>query len=238
MEATTLAGTLCQKCGHPTGRAQAKYCDPCRPAFRGRQRMYHWTPEKDQALRELLSPEKRRAHRRALGRLKDLIGARLGFPGWEVQRRASLLGLVDPRPDWKPWTDEEDQRIIAWASRGRTPHWISQQCGRTLASITLRLKRLKFSIRAGREYYTSRDLAECFGVDSHAVTRWINNGLLQAKRRRPGDSVNNQWIITHTDVLRFVHQHRTAFKLNRVDQVWFLDLVLDHRLDQRKEIAA
>jgi hypothetical protein len=51
-----------------------------------------------------------------------------------------------PRPEartnvGKPWSDEEDRRLLAEFDRGRRPTEIAQDLGRTLAGIEARLER-------------------------------------------------------------------------------------------------
>lgn len=42
----------------------------------------------------------------------------------------------------KPWTEEEDQRLLAEFDRGRTPRALAEAHGRTLAGIEARLEKL------------------------------------------------------------------------------------------------
>jgi hypothetical protein len=51
-----------------------------------------------------------------------------------------------PRPDapsnvGKPWTEEEDRRLLAEFDRGRKPAELARELGRTLAGIEARLER-------------------------------------------------------------------------------------------------
>jgi hypothetical protein len=41
----------------------------------------------------------------------------------------------------KPWSDEEDRRLLAEFERGRTPAELARELGRTLAGIEARLER-------------------------------------------------------------------------------------------------
>jgi hypothetical protein len=54
----------------------------------------------------------------------------------KVRSRAEGLANVG-----KPWTDEEDRRLLTEFDRGRRPNEIAQDLGRTLAGIEARLER-------------------------------------------------------------------------------------------------
>ena len=74
-----------------------------------------------------------------------------------------------------------------------------------------------------------RELEMCLGEDHHKIGRWIAAGWLrdrlQGTRRHDG---NNKDIhrIREEDILNFVRNHPQEFNLGKVDQTWFLDLVL------------
>ena len=135
-----------------------------------------------------------------------------------VNRRAALLGLVQPR-SVRPWTAEEEEFLEEWAGRRRV-HWIARKLGRTWGSVVAKLRYDKINA-AVQEGYTLDGLALGFGVEHRLVHDWIIKGWLKA-RKRDGRAYG----FTDADVLRFIREHRTAFRLSRVDQTWFLDLVL------------
>jgi len=81
----------------------------------------------------------------------------------------------------------------------------------------------------GSVLYTMRDLEQCLGEDHHKISAWIANGWLhdrfQGTRRHNGNG-NDIHRIREKDILRFLKNHPQEINLGKVDQVWFLDLVL------------
>ena len=216
----------CQNCRRPfRGGPPARYCPACRWKHRGRtSTKYVWTPERDQLLRE-------RYDGKVKGRAAS-IAAGLGWPPWQIKRRAAQLGLCYPA-DRRDWTAQEERFLWQHAGR-RHLHWMATQLGRSETSVVLKLKRMQIS-RAWREGYTLRDLELCFGCDHHPIDRWIRQGWLQGRRRGTrrtgsggrGNGPADAWYFTDEDLVRFVRSYPAAFRLDKVDQHWFLDLVLN-----------
>jgi hypothetical protein len=74
-----------------------------------------------------------------------------------------------------------------------------------------------------------RDLELCLGEDHHKISSWIANGWLQDRlqgTRRHGGNGNDIHRIREQDILTFIKNHPQEINLGKVDQVWFLDLVL------------
>ncbi len=65
------------------------------------------------------------------------------------------------------------------------------------------------------------------GGDNRIVNRWVREGLLKPTER--GAMREAFWRFTHGAVRSFVRQNPTAFRLDKVDQTWFLDLVFGDR---------
>jgi hypothetical protein len=74
-----------------------------------------------------------------------------------------------------------------------------------------------------------RDLELCLGEDHHKITGWIKNGWLQDRLqgtcRHDGNGCDIHRI-RGKDILNFVRHHPQEINLGKVDQLWFLDLVL------------
>jgi hypothetical protein len=79
------------------------------------------------------------------------------------------------------------------------------------------------------EGYTIRDLELCLGEDHHKIQKWIANGWLrdrlQGTHRHNGNG-HDIHRFREKDILAFVRKHPMEINLGKVDQVWFLDLVL------------
>jgi len=211
----------CQRCGRQflAGPA-AKRCPNCRYIGRSghsRNTKYHWMAERDELLRE-------RYDSRVPGRAAE-IAADFGWPAWRIKHRAQELGIArvkEPR-----WTAEQDSFLLENAGV-RTPKWIAKRVGRTLTAVVVRLTRLHISRRV-REGLTARDVALCFGIDVHAVTRWIDQGKLAAKRRGT-DRARDPYVVSLQAIRQFVRCYPMLFRLDKVDQLWFMDLVFSGKI--------
>lgn len=187
---------------------------------------YVWTPERDEILRANYDS-------RVRGRVRALA-ARLSFPGWAIRVRATVLGLTRMSPRARAWTPEEDAVLDKWAGR-RSVKWIADRLpGRTLTAVVGRFKRREIS--RAIEGYTARSLAFAMGVDNRIVNRWVREGLLKPNQR--GVMREAHWNFTHGAVRTFVRNNPTAFRLDKVDQVWFMDLAFGDSGFREREVAA
>jgi len=228
----------CQDCGKPfVGGPPARYGPCCRWKHRGRVKKYSWTPERDQLLRD-------RYDSRIRNRAGE-IAVELGWPGWAVKRRAQELGLSVSWPaDRRDWTQEEEGFLLEHAG-SRHVNWMAKKLKRSLTSVVVKLKRMQIS-RRWREGYTLQELQLCFGTDHHVIDRWIREGKLVGRRRgterngtggRDGGPAD-AWVFTDEDLVTFIRNHPMAFELRKVDQLWFMDLLLAGGLIQRALEAA
>lgn len=202
-------------CGTPyVGLPGGRWGPCCRWKHRGRKaKKYVWTPERDQALRE-------RYDSRTRGAIAVLAHA-IGWPPWVIKKRATTLGLTHS-VDRKDWTEPET--AFLWEHGGtRTSHWIAKRLGRSETSVVLKFKRMKISRRV-REGYTLHELMLCFGTDHHVIERWVREGKLVAKRRETA-RVHDPWVVYDGDLLTFIRDFPLTFRLDKVDQTWFMDLI-------------
>ena len=149
-----------------------------------------------------------------------------GMPRWYIKRQAARLGLT-LHMDRTPWTAREMnllEKLVGHISSAT----IAKRLHRPESSVVNKLKRIGTSRRV-RNGYTMRDIELCFGEDHHKITQWIKNGWLQDRlqgtRRHDGNG-NDIHRIREKDVLTFLRNHPQEINLGKVDQTWFLDLVL------------
>ena len=74
-----------------------------------------------------------------------------------------------------------------------------------------------------------RRLEQCLGEDHHKISAWIANGWLRDRlqgTQRHGGNGNDIHRIREKDILHFLKNHPQEINLGKVDQMWFLDLVL------------
>lgn len=226
MTAPRLASLTCQDCAAPfTGSSEgvrrgvpARWCPDCRWKHRGRKAIYVATPAADALLREEYSSQRG---------VPAQLASRLRWPVWRVKRRARELGLAAPRAARREWTAAEETFLEQHAGT-RLATWMARKLGRGLTSVVVKLKRMKLSRRI-REGYTMRDLELCMGADHREISRWVREGRLRATRRHseaPAPAFDRDaWTFTDDALLEFIAANPTAFRLSRVDQVWFLGLL-------------
>lgn len=148
------------------------------------------------------------------------------LPRWYIKRQVARLGLT-MRMDRKRWTQAELdllERLVGRLSAAT----IAKRLHRPESSVVNKLKRLGSSRRV-REGYTMRDLEQCLGEDHRKISAWIASGWLpdrlQGTKRHDGNG-RDIHRIREKDILAFIKQHPQELNLGKVDQVWFLDLVL------------
>jgi DNA-binding HxlR family transcriptional regulator len=149
-----------------------------------------------------------------------------GFPRWYVKRQARRLGLT-MHPDRRPWTQNKLdtlERLIGKVSAAT----IAKRLKRMETSVVMKVKALGHSRRVS-DGYTMRDLEECIGEDHRKIQKWIANGWLrdrlQGTKRHDGNGYDIHRF-REDDILDFIKKHPMDISLGKVDQTWFLDLVL------------
>lgn len=207
----------CSKCGLTfAGGPTAKYCPVCRPIMRRPK------PAKYKIDARVKSLLKERYDSKVRGRTAE-IAAELGWPVWAVKRTAVKLGLTRPwSKDRRAWTADEEEFLRTWQGL-RGPKWIGKRLGRGPTSVILKMKRLGLNRRI-RDGYSINNLGELMGVDSHTVDRWVKRGFLSVTcqgTRRQHDIRR----VSRDVLLAFLKTYHEEYRLDKVDQAWFLDLV-------------
>jgi len=220
----------CVICGQPIEESrrpgappsEAKYCSTCRADRRRRAKLkYTWRPELDAFLKAQYFGGLNRRFQ-VLNRMIRMTG----LPRWYIKRQAARLGLT-MKMDRQPWTPAELKVLEKLVGRVSSST-IAKRLHRPESSVVNKLKRLGNSRRV-REGYTMRDLEQCLGEDHHRISAWIANGWLrdrlQGTRRHDGNG-RDIHRIREKDILHFLKNHPQEINLGKVDQMWFLDLVL------------
>lgn len=182
---------------------------------------YTWRPEDDAYLKAHYFGGLNRRFQ-VLNRMIRLTG----LPRWYIKRQAAGLGLT-MHMDRKPWTRAELDVLEDLVGRVSAAT-IAKRLQRPMTSIVNKLKRMQISRRV-RNGYTMRDLEMCLGEDHHKIGGWIKNGWLQDRvqgTRRHDGNANDIHRIREKDILDFLRNHPQEINLGKVDQTWFLDLVL------------
>ena len=212
IEATSTQGSV------PTEREE---CSRSTAGHRPRTSKYAWRPEYDAYLKDHYFGGLNRRFQ-VLNRMIRMTG----LPRWYIKRHAARLGLT-MHMDRRPWTRTELDRLENMVGQVSTAT-IAKRLGRPESSVVNKLKRLGTSRRV-RDGYTMRELELCLGEDHHKITKWIQSGWLQDRlqgTRRRGRSRNDIHRIREDDVVEFIRNHPQQINLGKVDQTWFLDLLL------------
>lgn len=220
----------CVTCGQPIeqGRREdqqprlAKYSLKCRVERRRRAGVkYTWRPEYD---------ARPKAHyfggiNRRFQVLTRMIRL-TGLPCCYIKRSAACLGLSMPL-DCEAWTRRDMDHLVKLVSPASAAT-IAKRLNRPESSFVTRLKRVGMSRRV-RDDYTTRELELSFGDGHHKIAGWIPRGWLQDRHqttRRPEGNGNDIHRIHEEDLLNFIRNDPREINLSKVDQTWFLDLLL------------
>jgi hypothetical protein len=182
---------------------------------------YSWRPEYEAYLRAHYFGGLNRRFQ-VLNRMVRLTA----LPRWYIKRQAARLGLT-MQMDRRPWTAAEMGRLEKLVGRVTTAT-IAKRLHRPESSVVNKLKRMGTSRRV-RDGYTMRELELCLGEDHHKIVGWIKNGWLRDRlqgTRRQGGNGNDIHRIHEKDIVTFITNHPQEINLGKVDQTWFLDLVL------------
>jgi len=200
----------------------ARFCLKCRSGRRRRHNLkYRWLPQHEAYMRAHYHGG---LHQR--GSVIKEMARQTGFPKWFIKRQARRLGLT-MHQDRRPWMAPELEtleRLLGKVSAAT----IAKRLGRTETSVVMKIKTLGHSRRI-TEGYTMRDLEDCFGEDHHKIQRWIANGWLRDRRQGTNRHDGNGHDIhrfRERDILKFLKEHPMEISLGKVDQTWFLDMVL------------
>lgn len=182
---------------------------------------YTWRPEYDDYLKAHYFGGLNRRFQ-VLNRMIRLTG----FPRWYIKRQAARLGLT-MHMDRRPWTRAELDVLEDLVGRVSAAT-IAKRLHRPLSSVVNKCKHMRISRRI-RNGYTMRDLEMCLGEDHHKIASWIKNGWLQDRlqgTRRHNGNGNDIHRIREDEIVDFIRNHPQEINLGKVDQIWFLDLVL------------
>lgn len=206
---------------------EPKYCDRhCKAKGMagqpsGREK-YRITPAQAEQIRKVYRESSGNGEVKALAE-------KLGLPRWKVTRYAVSNGLL-PRTQKEPdWSEaeievlERNAHLSPLRIRDRL-----RQAGfrRSEAGIVLKRKRLQLLGNLNGQSATS--LAACFGVDPSTVVRWIEKGLLKARRRgtdRGQSQGGDIYYLQDKHVRQFVIDNPNVVDLRKVDKHWFIDLL-------------
>lgn len=194
-----------------------------------KERKWQITPEMDEMLRQIYSYPFG-----AKDRPKDLPGVKeysvkCGFPPDVMTKRAMELGLSFTKEP--PWTNAE---LSLLEEHGyKTPPRIAlvfSEHGFKRTPTAIQLMRKRRMVHKASPYFSMNAIAVLFGIDAHAVKKWVTKGLLRfvmkGTVRSPDTHQNGDTHLIHKDwIYEFIVKHPGEFELKKVDQMWFLHIV-------------
>lgn len=215
-----LRSRFCDDCGKVFEARVARYCEKCRHDRKSRPSPKRkWFLTEDQ-----LEYMRKNYDSRVRGRV-DKLAEQFGVPSWWLKKKAGHMGLSKMTTgDRKPWSADEIALLTEWAGRRSLEHirkrWFPH---RSFTSVAMACRRLKLSRAPGRDGYTMGELCLALGCDHRLVTRWVKEGRLKAAQ--VGAMHDQCWVFHPAAVVRFMRENPTGFRLDKVDQLWFMDLV-------------
>jgi excisionase family DNA binding protein len=123
----------------------------------------------------------------------------------------------------RPWTDEEiDYLAENWGLL--TDEAVAAHLGRSVGAC-LHAAGQRAGVTRKMQFYTAATVAHLFGVDWHRVERWIEAGLLKAKRSHIRGVYGNVWHIGDEAITAFIRQHPWAYDRTRIEGgTWWRNL--------------
>ena len=196
------------------------------PAEKRKHTRWVITPEMDRLIRD--------AYENHVGKTRQSVTAdlarKLGIPRERLTHYAARQGLIakirKKEPDWSLREVE-----IVWSHAHLSPDRLKVLLAREgfQRSITgIMLKRKRLGGAALVDGYSCQKLARCLGIDSHAVTRWIEAGHLSAEHRgtaRKAAQGGDMWFIATESVRKFVREHVDLVDFRKLDKHWLVSLL-------------
>lgn len=154
--------------------------------------------------------------------------------------KAHPLGFCTCRkvlPVWnrsRHWSAQEVSYLEEWYGR-MSDDRVAEKLNRPVLGIRLKAKRLR--LRKRNTGLTAARVAKIFAVDPKAVVRWIDTGLLHA-RRSYAVGPNRTWHITDQAVEEFIREHGQCVDIDHMPAGWWRDIAEQHRWYSMPEVEA
>ncbi len=165
------------------------------------------------------------------GSVKELAVS-LNIPICKISKYAMMEGWTPVSKKDVRWTKKELKILKSYAHY--TPKIIQLKLknngfSRTEAAIVQKRKRKR--LLSNLKGQSAHSLAECFGVDTHAITRIIKQKKLNAKKRlsnRTEKQGGDAWYIKDRDIKKYIIENIHEIDLRKVDKYWFVDILTNN----------
>lgn len=187
------------------------------------RRKHFWTEDIDNEIRRVYRTV---TARNAVNELAE----RLNKPRWVISRRAFTIGATEPRIKEPVWSEQELSILEQSAHRHTAViqrHLKKAGYERSEMGILLKRKRMRFIQNMNGQ--SANSLAECFGVDAHCITRWIEQGLLKTNKRgtdRTPQQGGDTYYIKDIWIKEFINENIGIIDIRKVDKFWFVEILI------------
>ena len=160
----------------------------------------------------------------------EALSRKTGIPRWKITRHAiknCWIPKTKKQPNWSPGEIKVLENNAHHSMDTIQRKLKEKGFNRTVTSIQLKRKKLKLAKNLNG--HTAQSVADCFGIDIHSVIRWIQQGLLKAKRRelnRTEKQGGNPWYIKDKWIKNFIINCIDEIDFRKVDKYWLVDILV------------
>jgi hypothetical protein len=245
-KATGIEETLphCE-CGALLPSFDSRCCPECGSKHLSSGLRAGWATKRKHVFTEEIDAEIRRTYtevRRSskVARIKALAD-RTDMPKWRICKRARELGLLDGRVKEPAWTPEELATLekFSYMNEQRIQMRLKEK-GYARSALAIHIKLARLKLRKEAPYYTANRLSVLLGEDIHAILKWIAEGLIPVTLKgttRHGKQGGDIKLIHEVDAYIFLTTHRQLCDLRKVNQDWYLGMMLDFPIANLGAIA-
>ncbi len=179
---------------------------------------HHWTEDEIEIIR--------RDYQQTKASQAELAG-RFGVSQPAMASVIRSAGLSKRGRLHRPWMADEDERLRDLVGRFCVRR-IALMLHRSRNAVSVRIKRLRLSLRLRDGWYIEREVAAILGVDSSMVKHWIRAGALRATPHHdevPAKAGGRSWHIEAKDLRRFLRRYPDELNGRNVDMIQVVDLL-------------
>jgi hypothetical protein len=157
------------------------------------------------------------------------LARKFGIPRQTISWQAVKLGLIRRKKKEPPWSPEEIKILEchAWKGLGTIQKHLSAK-GYRRTKVGILIKRKHLRLLSNLDGQSASSLADCFGIDTRTIIRWINLGYLKAYRRetdRTPAQGGDIYYIKDKHVKDFIMNYLDEIDIRKVDKYWLVGIL-------------